>query len=114
RSTPSPRHANMLAGAEALARMSDSLVGKQVDDYVVTELIGDGASGWVYSARHARTERPVAIKVLRRELSSSEKITQRFLTEARTINAVGHPNIVEVLGSGIYDARHYMVLELLQ
>jgi putative nucleotidyltransferase with HDIG domain len=104
----------MLVSDGALARMSDSLVGKQVDDYLVTELIGDGASGWVYSARHARTERPVAIKVLRRELSSSAKITQRFLKEAHTINAVGHPNIVEVLGTGIYDARHYMVLELLQ
>jgi putative nucleotidyltransferase with HDIG domain len=94
--------------------MSDSLIGKHVDDYLVTELSGDGASGWVYAARHARTERRVAIKVLRGELSSSERITQRFLKEARTINAVGHPNIVEVLGTGTFDARHYMVLELLE
>ncbi|MET0389284.1 MAG: HDOD domain-containing protein [Polyangiales bacterium] len=94
--------------------MSDSALGTQIDDYLVLELIGDGGSGWVYAAKHARTGRSVALKILRRELSENDTIATRFLKEAHTINAVGHPNIVEVLGSGRFQGRPYVVLELLQ
>jgi putative nucleotidyltransferase with HDIG domain len=50
---------------------------------------------------------------LRRELSSSERLTSRFVKESIAINAVGHPNIVEVLDTGVHDNCHYIVLELL-
>jgi serine/threonine protein kinase len=85
--------------------MSRSVVGSRVADYLITAEIGDGASGCVYSATHERTKREVAFKVLRSELASNHVITARFLKEAHTINAIGHPNIVEVLGSGEIDER---------
>jgi serine/threonine-protein kinase len=93
--------------------MSKSVVGSKVDDYLITAQIGDGASGFVYSATHARTQRDVAFKILRGELATNGTIATRFLKEAKTINAIGHPNIVEVLGTGLYEARPYVVLELL-
>jgi hypothetical protein len=37
--------------------MSKSVVGSKVDDYLITAQIGDGASGFVYSATHERTQR---------------------------------------------------------
>ncbi|HET8934160.1 MAG TPA: HDOD domain-containing protein [Polyangiales bacterium] len=93
--------------------MSKSVVGSKVDDYLITAQIGDGASGFVYSATHERTQRDVAFKILRGELATNGTIATRFLKEAKTINAIGHPNIVEVLGTGLYEARPYVVLELL-
>jgi putative nucleotidyltransferase with HDIG domain len=94
--------------------MPDSILGTQIADYQIEALIGDGASGWVYSAKHLRSERKVAIKLMRRELSANPTIVARFLKEARTINAVGHPNIVEVLDTGVHGSQHYMVMELLE
>ena len=76
--------------------MPHSVIGTQIDDFRITELVGDGASGWVYGATHTRTQRRAALKLMRRELSANETITARFLKEAQTINGVGHPNIVEV------------------
>jgi putative nucleotidyltransferase with HDIG domain len=93
---------------------SDGVLGSQIGEYLVSEEIGDGASGFVYSAVHVRTQRRVALKILRRELSQNDTILARFLKEARAINAVGHPNIVEVLGTGSHQGRPYVVLELLQ
>ncbi|MEY4576169.1 MAG: hypothetical protein RL701_872 [Pseudomonadota bacterium] len=91
-----------------------SVIGTQIDDYAITEILGDGASGFVYAAKHVRTGRQVALKVLRRELSENETLIARFLQEAQTINAIGHPNIVEVLGQGTYNTQPYVVLELLR
>jgi putative nucleotidyltransferase with HDIG domain len=85
-----------------------------VGEYFVHDNLGEGASGFVYAAKHVRTQRPVALKMLRRELSQNQSILARFLGEARTINAVGHPNIVEVFGTGTHDGRPYVVLELLR
>jgi putative nucleotidyltransferase with HDIG domain len=94
--------------------MPESVVGTRVAEYLITARIGDGASGYVYSAIHERTRREVAFKMLRGELATNGTIGARFLKEARTINAIGHPNIVEVLGSGTHEQRPYVVLELLR
>jgi putative nucleotidyltransferase with HDIG domain len=93
--------------------ISDSMLGTQVGDYRVIELIGSGSTGWVYAARHVKTERPAAIKLLRLEFAAHESIVARFLKEAKAINAVGHPNIVQVFDSGMVGKQHYIVLELL-
>jgi len=92
----------------------DNVIGTLVDDFHVTELVGDGASGWVYAATHTRTQRRAALKIMRRELAQNDTITSRFVKEAKTINGIGHPNIVEVLGSGQHQGRPYVVMELLQ
>jgi putative nucleotidyltransferase with HDIG domain len=90
------------------------VLGSRIDEYLITAQIGDGASGYVYAATHERTQREVAFKMLRGELATNGTVTARFLKEAHTINAIGHPNIVEVLGSGTHEARPYVVFELLR
>ena len=75
--------------------------------------MSSGATGWVYSAAHVQTGRAAAIKLLRSEFSAHDQMVARFLKEARAINAVGHPNIVQVYGTGLLGKQHYMILELL-
>jgi putative nucleotidyltransferase with HDIG domain len=94
--------------------MSHNLAGTRIDSYQIIDLIGEGASGWVYSAQRNPSERKVAIKFLRRELLGDESCVKRFLAEARAMSAVGHPNIVQVLGTGQHDGGHYIVMELLE
>jgi serine/threonine-protein kinase len=70
--------------------------GDQLKDYRITSVINDGGTAVVYSAEHVRIGRKVAVKVLRPQLAQDEQLVRRFLREARVVNRVNHPNIVEV------------------
>lgn len=88
--------------------------GKVVGDYALEQLLAAGGCGAVYSARHCLLGRPAAIKILHRELSTSEEMFERFVREARVVNQIRHPNIVDVFGFGeIEPGRPYLVMELL-
>jgi putative nucleotidyltransferase with HDIG domain len=93
--------------------LADDIEGSRIGDYRVGAQIGHGATGWVYAAEHVQTGRPAAFKLLRSEFTAHEGMVARFLKEARAINAVGHPNIVQVYGTGLHGKQHYMILELL-
>jgi tRNA A-37 threonylcarbamoyl transferase component Bud32 len=64
--------------------------------YRLLELIGSGAMGAVYRAEHVVLGRIVAVKVLHAELANDESLVERFFAEARAVNLVGHPHIVDV------------------
>ncbi|MBS2022739.1 MAG: serine/threonine protein kinase, partial [Deltaproteobacteria bacterium] len=88
--------------------------GHALGDYVLEELLAVGGCGTVYSARHRLLGRPAAIKVLHRELSTSPEMFERFVREARVVNQIRHPNIVDVYGFGEVDTgRPFLVMELL-
>jgi eukaryotic-like serine/threonine-protein kinase len=54
----------------------------------------------VYRAFDETLERPVAIKVLHREISSDPSQRERFRREARTVARLSHPHIVTVIDVG--------------
>jgi serine/threonine-protein kinase len=88
----------------------DDLVG----DYRIVRKIGHGGMGSVYEGIHPVIEKRVAIKVLRPELSKNEEAVARFTQEARAVNRIRHPSIVDVFGYGTTaDGRCYLVMELL-
>ena len=64
------------------------------DDYRIVGRLGSGGTGVVYQAHQRAIDREVAIKVLRDELSISEVSRERFLTEARVIGGLDHPNVI--------------------
>jgi serine/threonine-protein kinase len=89
-------------------------IGQQIAGYVLTHLIGEGGTAWVYRAEHPGDGRQVAVKVLRPELSLRPQAVSRFLSEAEVINRIAHPNIVEALDVGTTeDGVTYLVMELL-
>ena len=47
--------------------------------------IGTGGMGTVYLATHLGLERPVAVKIIRREFAGDADVAERFLREARTM-----------------------------
>jgi serine/threonine-protein kinase len=69
---------------------------KQLGPYALEKLLGEGGMGQVWLAKHTRLDRLVAIKLLRPELSRVEQQVQRFVQEARAVNRVNHPHIVEI------------------
>jgi len=68
----------------------------------------------VYAATHRNGTR-AAVKLLHPELSVSALSRQRFLTEGRAANAVGHPGAVRILDDDVADdGSLYLVTELLE
>jgi serine/threonine-protein kinase len=69
--------------------------------------------GRVYLAEHVLIGRRAAIKVLAAEIAKNEEVVSRFFTEARAVNDIRHPNIVEVTDFGTVGKIPYIVMELL-
>jgi eukaryotic-like serine/threonine-protein kinase len=90
-------------------------VGQIVGGHVILGDLGVGGMGMVARARHVRLDRDVAIKVLRPEYAGQPEIVERFLNEARAMQAIRHPAIVEIYDSGyVGDGHPYIVMELLE
>ena len=72
--------------------------------------------GVVYEGVQLSVKRPVAIKVIRDELVATTWSPQRFLREAKLLDAASsHPNIVDVFDYGeTDDGCFYIVMELLR
>ena len=89
--------------------------GTMVGEYRVDRVIGQGGMGVVYAATHPLIGKKVAIKVIGAELGTNAIVVERFMQEARSVNQIGHPNLVDVFAFGeLPDGRNYFVMELLE
>ena len=90
-------------------------VGMSVGEYQLDALLGEGGMGTVYAAHQPLIGKRVAIKVLKGGLSSDPGLVRRFVDEARAVNKIGHPNIIDIFSFGqLADGRQYFVMELLE
>ncbi len=94
----------------------DRLVGTTLDGrYFIERKIGEGGMGVVFAARHAIIERPLAIKVLKKEVARDTATVKRFVQEAKAASRIGHPNIVDVTDFGTTpDGLTYSVMEYVE
>ena len=77
--------------------------------------IGTGGMGAVYLATHLDLERPVAVKIIRREFVGDADVAERFLREARTMAKLRHPNAAMIFDAGnLPDGRHFIVMEFVE
>ena len=92
----------------------DPLLGQTLGNYRVERVLDAGAMGQVFLGIHPTIDRKVAIKVLHEELCARPEIAKRFMSEARAVNHINHPNIVEIFDFGILsDGRPYLIMEFL-
>ena len=90
-----------------------SRIGQIVGNYRLLRIIGEGGVGTVYEAEHTRLGRKMAIKLLHEGVVTKEMVT-RFFNEARAVNEIRHPNIIEVEDFVTTPTgEHYMLMELL-
>jgi serine/threonine-protein kinase len=100
----------------AAGRTADpSFIGRCFEGrYRIEAQLGDGGVGRVYRARHLRLDRPVALKVLRKQHNELWVSRQRFEREARALGQLSHPHIVAVTDSGMDADVPFLVMELLE
>jgi serine/threonine-protein kinase len=89
--------------------------GTMVGGYRIERRLGQGGVGTVYAALEPTIRKRVAIKVLRRALADDDGMALRFEREARAVNEIRHPGIVDVFAIGrLDDGRPYLVMSLLE
>jgi eukaryotic-like serine/threonine-protein kinase len=88
-------------------------LGHVLGNYRLIRKLGEGGVGTVYEGEHVRLGRKMALKVLHPETASAEVIV-RFFNEARAVNQIRHPHIVDVEDFVTADTgEHYLIMELL-
>jgi len=84
-------------------------VGQRLGNYRLVRKIGQGGFAEVYLGQHIYLDTFAAIKVLHARLESDD--VEYFLTEARTVARLLHPNIVRVLEFNVEDMTPYLVVD---
>jgi len=86
-------------------------VGAKAGPWVVGERLGRGGMGTVYAVVHEEIGKKAALKVMHDFLAIGTTV-ERIKLEARVVNRVGHPNIVDIFETGtLDDGRPYIVME---
>jgi serine/threonine protein kinase len=99
----------------ALVRSTDPLLGRTLAArYRLVRRLGSGGMAVVYLARHVMIERRNAIKILRQDLGMNPAHRERFLREARAVNRINHPNIVEITDFGEDAGLVFLVMEFIE
>ncbi|MFG0299166.1 MAG: serine/threonine-protein kinase, partial [Phycisphaerales bacterium JB047] len=84
-------------------QLNDGITGEQppgeISRFQIIREIGRGGMGVVYEAMQLQPERPVAIKVIRSGLISSQA-KQRFKREAQLLGRLQHPGIAQIYEAG--------------
>jgi serine/threonine-protein kinase len=94
------------------ARSSSSMIGTVLSSrYRLEAKLGSGGMSTVYLARDETLDRPVAVKVMHREMSEQADQLERFRQEARAVAKLSHHNVVSVIDAGEDGGYPYIVFE---
>ncbi|HWC47357.1 MAG TPA: serine/threonine-protein kinase [Solirubrobacterales bacterium] len=94
--------------------MGDFSVGSEVAGYRIEALLARGGMGVVYRATHLGLERPVALKVIARELADRDGFRERFLRESRLAARLDHPSVVPIYDSREVDGELIVAMRLIK
>jgi len=92
--------------------VGDFSIGEEVAGYRIEELIARGGMGVVYRATHVGLDRPVALKVIARELADRRGFRERFLRESRLAARLEHPSVVPIYDSREADGELLVIMRL--
>jgi phosphate ABC transporter phosphate-binding protein len=103
-----------LTSYQASAVLERRLADLRIGPYEVLDLLGKGAMGTVYKARHRTMKRVAAIKVLSPEVAKHGSFAQRFQREVETLARLSHVNIIMAFDAGESPAGPFLVMEFVQ
>lgn len=93
---------------------TDSLVGRQFDEYLIEEPLGSGGMAQVYRAMDRKLQRRVALKVIAAKFRVEGDYIARFEREAQSIARLEHANIVRLYRYGQVGDISYMAMQFIE
>ncbi|HNC43056.1 MAG TPA: protein kinase, partial [Acidobacteriota bacterium] len=99
-----------------IPKSKSALIGQQIGNYRLTQLIGRGGMGAVFLAVRADDdyEHEVAVKIVARPVLTRE-VLRRFRTERQILARLDHPNIAKLFDGGTTpDGLPYFVMEYIE
>ena len=97
-----------------MAEDVQSLIGKDISGCEILTKVAEGGMGSVFKARHKALNRIVCVKILSPALANDKKAVTLFLTEARAIAELDHPNIVNVYNVGKEQGYYFIVMSFIE
>ncbi len=92
--------------AQAIA--PKTLIGERFE---VEASLGAGGLGELYRALDQKTGKPVAIRVLAKEIARSEAVTEQLREQVKLASALAHKNAARVFGMGKEGGHRYVASE---
>ena len=87
------------------------VTGQTLGHYRIEGKLGEGGMGLVYRAFDTHLDRPVAIKILRADATTSPERKRRFVQEAKAASALNHPNIIHIYDISSSGDTDFIVME---
>jgi TolB-like protein len=97
--------------AQLLKRRLQAALG---DGFTVESQLGEGGFAVVFRVLDRKLSRPIAVKVLRPELTASKASKARFVREAETAARLNHPHILPIFFVGENQALVYFGMPLVE
>jgi streptogramin lyase/predicted Ser/Thr protein kinase len=94
--------------------VADLALGDEVAGYRIDARLARGGMGVVYRATHLGLDRPVALKVIARELAGDASFRERFLRESRLAARLDHPAVVPIYDSREVDGELFVAMRLVE
>jgi serine/threonine protein kinase/thioredoxin-like negative regulator of GroEL len=95
-------------------QQADSLIGRTIGHYKISESIGTGGMGEVYLATDVVAGRKAAVKLLPLRFTGDAERLKRFQQEAHAVVGLNHPNILTVYEIGKDHSTNYIASELIE
>jgi len=112
---PAQVREEIVARQPAAAEQNTAEHPRQIGRYRIEGFLGRGGFGTVYRGYDDTLKRPVAIKVPHRHLVSSPEHIELYISEARVLASLDHPNIVPVYDAGpTEDGLCYVVSKFIE
>ena len=102
-----------IAAQSLVKEESAKLIGQKLGRYQIVREIGHGGMGVVYLAQDVSLDRPVALKLLPKHLTSDPERLRRFEREARAASALNHHNILTIYEIVHLDGLHSIATEFI-
>ena len=91
--------------------MSEVSIPTAIGQFTFIEKIGAGSFAEVWTARHQKTQKIVAIKIISKEKFKEQKHFTRFNREVAFMRQVEHPLIAQLFQVLEDEKNHYLVME---
>src|SRR5512133_12585 len=87
---------------------------RAIGPWMIQSVLGRGGVGTVYRAKHRKSGRAAAVKVLGPAPVMDGNSARRLAREYEVLRGLDHPNVVRVYDTGVHEGWSWLAMELVE